>query len=155
MNKLLLPFLTTLHVFIWMFVIFGGFFSPEICKFNMLVVVPAIYLLQMLSFHVIVSYKLGYILKNCDEFNDVDYYVTQKKIDEFKKFLPPDIDNEKAIKIIKRYFFEEDKLVITKFHKNIKKLFDNSFENPLCAQGMLILSMIISAYLLKFYWKTF
>ena len=155
MNDLMLSFLCLFHVSIWLFVIFGGFWSPEICKFNMLVIVPTIYLLHMLSFHVIVSYKLDHILKNCDNFQDIDYYVKPKCIEDFKKYLPDNIDNKKALKIIKIYFSEEDKLVIPRIYKKIEGCFENSFANPLSAQGMLILAMIVSAYLLKFYWKEF
>ena len=59
------------------------------------------------------------------------------------------------MKVMRVYSLEEDKLVVSRMHKRIEECFENSFGNPLSAQGMLILAMIMSVYLLKFYWKAF
>lgn len=151
-----LIFLILIHCFVWIFVIFGGFFSPTICQINMLVIIPAIYLIHIMSFHVIVKTKMQHILKNCENFDNLEAYIVKpKKVEDLRKYLPQDLDEEKAMKVIKIYLSEEDKLVIPKIHRKMEDCFETSFANPFSPQGMLILGMIVSIYLLKFYWKKF
>ena len=155
-SDILLPFLMLLHLAIWIFAIFGGFFSPIICQFNILILVPIIYLIHILPLHVIVDTKIKHLIKNCDNFTDVeDYVLRPKKIEFLKNYIPKDVDEKKALKVMRVYSMEEDKLVIPKIHKRLEQCFENSFGNPLNAQGMLILAMIMSVYILKFYWKAF
>ena len=96
--------LILIHCFVWLFVIFGGFLSPKVCQFIILVVVPSIYLIHILSFHVIVETKMLHILKNCENFEDLkEYVVKPKRAEVLKKYLPKDVDADKAMKIVKIY----------------------------------------------------
>ena len=106
--------------------------------------------------HIIVETKVKHIIKNFDKFLVADDYVLRpKKIEFLKNYIPADMEQEKALKVMRIYSIEEDKLVIPIIHKRLEQCFENSFGNPMSAQGMLILAMIVSVYLLKFYWKAF
>ena len=153
--NILLTFLMMFHMAIWLFAIFGGLISPAICQFNILILVPVIYLIHILPLHIIVDNKIKHIINNLDKFDDIEYVLRPKKIEFLQNYIPKDVDNEKALKVMRIYSAEEDKLVIPKIHKRLEQCFENSFGNPLNAQGMLILAMIVSVYLLKFFWKAF
>ena len=155
-TDIILTTMFVFHIAIWLFVIFGGFISPLVCQINILVIVPFIYLIHILPLHVIVETKMKRLYKNYDQYKNVpEYAVDERQMIMLKKYLPSDIDNEKVLKIIRVYLAEEDKLVIPRLHRKLESYFEKSFGSPVSAQGMLILAMIVSTYLLKFYWKSF
>jgi hypothetical protein len=49
--------LLTIHVLIWLFVVFA-FINNETAKFNLIFVIPIIYILHMLPFHILNELKL-------------------------------------------------------------------------------------------------
>ena len=106
--------------------------------------------------HILVETKVKHIIKNLDKFPDVSTYVLRpKKIEFLRSYIPLDMEEEKALRVMQIYSKEEDKLVVPIIHKRLEQCFETSFGNPMSGQGMLILAMIISVYLLKFYWKAF
>ena len=98
--------LLTIHVLIWLFVVFA-FLNDETAKFNLIFVIPIIYIIHMLPFHILNELKL----------------ITNKNYEE---------DTENFEKLIGFYY--------------IKEFFNNSFQNPLSPQGLLILGSITSYF---------
>ena len=59
----LIDFLILFHVIIWIIAILGGIFGKAIIRFNVLILLPCIYLFQMLPIHLIILKKIELILK--------------------------------------------------------------------------------------------
>jgi hypothetical protein len=153
MNKNIFIFqlLCLVHIFIWLFVIFGGFISSKICRLNLYIFIPLIYVLHMLPFHILVKYKMKFLN---DNLNDFELKNTKlHEIDgDFGKNIDKSIPEDRAKKIISIYC-QEDDFFISRIHKKVGNLFSNSFQNPTSPQGMLILGLIINIFLMKFFWK--
>ena len=61
---MLFLFLALIHILIWLFLLFGFLINSKIALFNTLFLLPSIYLIHILPFHVINKIKC-YINKNC------------------------------------------------------------------------------------------
>lgn len=153
MDKSCLLAIYVFHILIWIFVIFGGFVSKNICKSILFVFVPVIYIVHTLPFHILLKKKLEMINNNLESFGEVDRELDPELANQLMKSGPPNISKERSMAIAKVYFAEEDKLIIPGIHGKICGLFSSSFANPLSPQGLLILAMIINTYVLRFYWK--
>lgn len=105
-NICLFYILQFIHIIIWVFVIFA-FLNKNLAEINLKFVIPFIYLIQILPFHILNKSKCK-VNNNCQK------------------------DAENIEKMIGFY--------------QLKNLFNNSFENPLSAQGLLILGAILSYY---------
>ena len=123
--NLILEILIIFHVIIWIFVVFGGMISSNICKFIIFIMIPFIYIVHILPFHIIVETKLRIIEK--------------EKSDDLKNKSSHDLLTE----------IEGRNIIINLFHK-LQKALDFSLCHPLSAQGLLILGYIINVYLLKY-----
>ena len=66
---LIFIFICLLHIFIWGFILFA-FISKNTAKFNLVVVIPIIYILHILPFHILKSIK--YLLYPDSATNKVD-----------------------------------------------------------------------------------
>ena len=153
--------LIILHVIIWLFVIFGGFISYKCTKIIILLLIPLIYIVHILPFHIISKQKLLYIYNDLD--NQLKLYTNEdlNKISnedlmicrDTYMSLPPNLSKETQDTIVKIDFLNENKFIFPKFYRYIRKYFVNSFADPLSPQGMLILGYIINIYLLYFHWK--
>ena len=64
MNIYILYFLVILHLFVWIFSIFGGFIHKNVALFNVYVFLPIIYIFQCLPNHIIIWIKIYIINKN-------------------------------------------------------------------------------------------
>ena len=103
------------HHIIWIFVLLA-FVNKTLAKINVYIIIPLIYLIHILPFHILVSLKCKLYSNN------------KSKVDK---------DLEKINKLlIFPYLF--DKLV--------KKLEKYSFRSPISVQGMLLFGMITSIY---------
>ena len=125
MNKIILEFLILFHIIIWVFVLGGGILNSKYAKFNILILIPFIYIIRILPIHLIVVSK-NYIIKN--EYGENANSGT--------------IISEKEYKYILPYLFGE-----------LKSFFNFSHANPLSADGLLILGYIINVYLMVYKWK--
>ena len=113
--------LSIFHVFIWIYIIFGSFFGKKHAKFIIYYLIPFIYILHILPFHIIREAKKKKLNINNDEIFD-------KKIKDIEYSIP-------IIGFIRK-----------KFHELWEKLDKYSTFNPISPQGMLILGMIIGNY---------
>lgn len=150
--------LTIFHIFFWLFFIFGGIFSKKICKINLYLILPLIYLIHIIPFHFILKKKI-------DEINNNYEYLT-KQLDLSKvnrkdfEFMKQDNQFQKQLlgikedhkdNITKIYILEENKLILPMIQRRLRFLFLNSFADPLSAQGMVILGCIINLFLYNLY----
>jgi hypothetical protein len=127
--NLILQLLIIIHIGIWLFVLFGGFFKESYAKFNIIILIPFIYVIHILPFHMIVETKLR-IIENESIHNN---------------------NNTPSMKILED---EECKYILPYYFQKLKCIFDNSFCNPLSPQGLLILGFIINVYVMIYKWKT-
>lgn len=151
-----------LHMLIWIFCFFGGFFSLKFVKIITLIFLPVNYLIHLLPYHIFVKEKINKINKNIEYYTNKNEEkmrkITKEELDiyngNFLKNFSQDISKERKDLIVKIYICEENSYIFPKMLRNIRKIFNNTYFNPLSAQGMIILSYIINIYLLKFKYKT-
>jgi hypothetical protein len=147
-----------IHLFIWLFVAFGGFFSDKILFFNVFIVLPMIYLAQTRNNHPITKEKIKYILNNMGEFSDPEQFISYcynkidpKDVDHLKKELGgSEEDIIKAILIMQSH---ENCLGIPKLITIVYRNFCDSYRNPLDPQGFIVLAYILNswAFLMRAY----
>ena len=111
LRVLLTIFVWLFHLAVWAFVLLG-FLNKRMAALNVYYIIPGMYLLHMLPFHVLETIK-GSLMKNNKEAKEQ----MQKKIAAL--FIIPDI-----------------------FMKLKDKLQEMCFFNPMSAQGMLLFGMI-------------
>jgi hypothetical protein len=159
-NSFLIIFLYIFHMLFWIFLIFGAFISIKVSKIIMFIIIPFVYLLHLLPFHVIEKKKINLI------YNNLEYYKNIIPKEKFDNISPKDKMMSKALLhsmknipdkdkdlVINIHIIEEKKIPFMKEYKKIRGCFLNSFANPLSAQGLLILGYIVNLYTLKYYWK--
>lgn len=138
------------HLFIWLFVAFGGFFSNKIIFFNVFIVLPLIYVAQAMPNHPITKEKIKYILEHKDEFSDPEPFVSYcynkidpKEVEHLQKELGG-CEGEiiKAIMIMQSY---ENCLGIPKLVTLIYRNFCDSYRNPMDPQGFIVLAYILNS----------
>jgi hypothetical protein len=129
LSETILHFLITIHIIVWVYPIFGGFISVSNAKFILYYYVPFIYILHLLPFHIILNTKL-YLIDN------TIISKTDNKPDN-KEYLHN----------------KEHEYTIIKIFHYIHSTFEKCFANPLSPQGLLILSLIINLYIVKYYWN--
>ena len=127
--NLILQLLIIIHLGIWIFVVFGGFFKESYTKFNIMILIPFIYVIHILPFHIITSTKL-HIIENDSAYNN---------------------NNTPSAQILKD---EEQKYIIPYYFRKLNNIFEDSLFNPLSPQGLLILGYIINVYIMIYKWKT-
>ena len=113
--------LSIFHIFIWSYIIFGSFFGKKHARFIIYYLIPFVYILHILPFHILIELKKKLLNINNDEIFD-------KKIMEIEYTIP----------IIG--------FIMKKFYLINEKLDNYSTFNPISPQGMLILGMIIGIY---------
>ncbi len=128
MYKSLLHILIISNILICLFILLGGLLSPKYAKFNILIFIPFIYILNMLPFDILTSCQY-YIANECIDNND-----DKKKT--------PDI-------IIKE---NSNIYVLPVIQDEISKLYLDTF-NPVNYQGLLVLGYILNIYILKYKWN--
>lgn len=153
--------LCLIHMIVWLFVIFAGFISYKCNKIILLYLIPLIYIIHIMPFHIFLKKKFKEIYDDIDNQTKI---FTQDNINtvtnnellmckDAYSSLPPNLSKDKQNLIIKIYILQENKYIIPKVYRNIRKYFVNCFGDPLSPQGMLILGYIINTYLLFYYWK--
>jgi hypothetical protein len=153
-SHLVLYFLCNIHVIIWIVVILAGIINKTANYFNLLILLPLIYIIQILLYtHPIITSKILYIKNHLNDFSDVidtsitfsDYELLE--ITHFSTIHNLPYQNVLEYFQILRHF--EKKGLMTLFF-NFKNSFNNSYKNPFTAQGLLVLGYIINVYLLVF-----
>ena len=155
MNKggLFIIFVCVIHLFIWLFVAFGGFFSNKIIFFNIFILLPIFYIAQAMPNHPIAKEKIKYILEHKDEFSDPEPFVSYcyNKIDEReikhlqKEFGSSEEDTIRATLIMQSY---DNCLGIPAVITMIYRNFCESYRNPLDPQGFIVLAYILNSFAL-------
>ena len=155
MNKggLFILFVCVIHLFIWLFVAFGGFFSNKIIFFNIFILLPIFYIAQALPNHPIAKEKIKYILEHKDEFSDPEPFVSYcyNKIDEReikhlqKEFGSSEEDTIRATLIMQSY---DNCLGVPAVVTIIYRNFCESYRNPLDPQGIIVLAYILNSFAL-------
>jgi len=85
--------LALLHIVVWLIVIFA-FINKKLARFNLKFIIPAVYLLQILPFHILNTLKM-YFNKNSEEDNVAIekaigfYYLKNVFSDSFQNPLSP------------------------------------------------------------------
>lgn len=154
MNKyeLKMYFMVFIHTIVWLVALFGWVFGFE--KFNIFILLPCIYLFQMLPMHKILEEKIRFVLKNKEHLKSYDTVQEiprqECETDYGNKVMNISKDDIKdAFRYINYY---EDSLFFPNYYtRNLKNLFyETSFQNPLSAQGFIILGFILNVFSLKF-----
>lgn len=155
MNKggLFIIFVCVIHLFIWLFVAFGGFFSNKIIFFNIFILLPIFYIAQAMPNHPIAKEKIKYILEHKDEFSDPEPFVSYcyNKIDEReikhlqKEFGSSEEDTIRATLIMQSY---DNCLGVPAVVTMIYRNFCESYRNPLDPQGIIVLAYILNSFAL-------
>jgi len=129
MYKSLLHLLIILNILFALFILGGGLFDPKYATFNIYILIPLIYLLNISPYDPLISCQY-YIADKC-----INYYPENKH-------LTPDelIKNQSKI-----YIFPN-------IQDKISNLYQDTF-NPVNYQGILVLGYIINIYLLKYKWN--
>ena len=122
-NLLIIHLLAIIHIFIWIYVVFCGIISEKQNNIILYIVLPLIYIIHLLPFHIIGKSK-DILADNITNNNNSESSNLITNITNFYK--------------IPMYF------------ENLKSLFNHSFCNPLSPQGLIILSFIINIYLHKY-----
>ena len=143
----LLNILIGVHIFIWGFVLFGGFFSKDYGRANIKYIIPIVYVLHMFPYHFIVREKVRYIEKNITgmwdpKFENVKYDKDLYK--DMKKYMSKEVTEETALRVIKVLKGKEQAFWIVRIFESFKLYFKDSFQNPLSPQGLLILGFILN-----------
>jgi hypothetical protein len=157
LDKIILELLSIIHILIWLFIVFGGFISSIYANLNIFYIIPSVYILHMLSFHILNEIKLK--LLNIEEDNnnilsDDNNCVKQCKLNNSED---GSITFNHCIYKCKKYKELDkvlEKYILPKILNNIQEFFKKSFCNPVSPQGLLILGFIINTSLIKYYWKT-
>ena len=105
-----------IHVLIWSSIILLPIYSKNFAKINMIYIIPAIYIIHCLPFHIINTIKIKLLNTNMEGM--------EQERDKIEKYLIIPVFFRKLQNILKHY----------------------CFANPLSPQGMLILSLILSIY---------
>ncbi len=194
-----------LHMVIWSLGMFGGFISEKFNKFNLLILLPFIYIIQIiLPVHLISGAKYHYVNTHLEDFaTEEEIKETEmkeleninKNIDEiypqeiiYDKSIPTDISYEKRYLIYKKTWKEafniaglfnplqylphndddkhgitEDSLKNINYKKNIRTTINATknnqkkkfkpWQDPISAQGIIVICFIINILVMKFYWK--
>jgi len=154
LNVIILHIITIIHIFLWLYVSFGGFISETQNNYILYIVLPMIFIFQLLPFHILneTKYMLSDNIKNDpDNTIDADYKdINNLSIDDkfnlcikngFKN------NNKKTIQLLNDTL---DLYIIPKYIDDLKYLFKSSFQNPFSAQGLIIIAFIINVYLHKY-----
>jgi len=139
-----------IHLIIWVVIALGGFFSNKILFFNLLILLPIVYIAQSMPNHPITKEKIKYILEHKDEFTDPEPFVSYcyNKIDEIEiKHLQKELggseeDSIRAMMIMQNY---ENFLGLPPLTRIIYRQFCESYRNPLDAQGYIVLAYIFNS----------
>jgi len=155
-----LHILTFIHCLIWVFFVFGCLYSKTIATLNLYLILPFIYFSWISRQHPILAFKLILIRKYLKELPDVpvnfnksdliknDFDEVLKQLNILEENVPSEkksTSEEKHNIIV--YYFKLEKLYMLPYHFSFLKIrFDDSYENPLTPQGLLILGVILSLY---------
>ena len=56
LKYLIFLFLCLLHIFVWVFILLA-FINKDLAKFNLFILIPLVYILHILPFHILVESK--------------------------------------------------------------------------------------------------
>ena len=141
---MILKLLFIIHLTIWFIVYFGCLFNSTLNKFNLLILLPVIFIAQSLPFHPIMYTKMKYIKENFNAHNDNNLCDEEKE--DMKRLSR--IFNEPYDKILEYYStYMNNEDIIGKHLRIIRKHCDDYCnKNPFSSQGLIIIGYIINVY---------
>lgn len=146
--------LVIFHTLVWLFALFGClFFGKKAAVFNVLILLPVIYIFQSLPVHLILKEKMIYVLKHkdCLKKNDDMPRSHRSDCDDFHVSKVTGIPIDDVIDSYKYITYYEDKFPLNALNRKLAyMLSDVSYMNPLSPQGLILLSFVINVYYLKF-----
>ena len=148
---IILKLLFIIHLLIWIFVTIGGIFNKTVNQFNLLILLPLIYISQSLSFHPIMYMKMKYI-KDTNLYNaKKEYFNDSNLCDEEKDDMNrlSRLFNESYDKILEHYaIYIDNEDIISHNLRAIRKYCDKTCnKNPFSSQGLIIIAYIINVYI--------
>ena len=151
--ELYLHFMMYIHAFIWLFVLFAGFFNKKFCYIVLYIILPAIYIIQIYPTHFFMKSKIDYIIKNYDRLSpldniDISCITNEEKQDLHQLCNYMEIPYDNMISYFTVYIQYED--IFSKILRKIKLFFERSFKNPASTQGLIILCFITNILYLKY-----
>lgn len=141
--------LVIIHIMVWLYVFFAWTlpYNQYHIMFILLVFLPGFYIVQSMPCHAIVYAKLMFIKNNRHHFKSC----YDCEIGRYDRYIVGNIaqscnmSEDELIDILKILKYYEHALVLPKLVENARAKFSGrSFENPLSAQGMLILTYVIN-----------
>ena len=147
---IILKLLFIIHLLIWIFVTIGGIFNRTVNQFNLLILLPLIYISQSLSFHPIMYMKMKYIKENFKKSNNEtfkDSILCDEEKDDMNRLSR--LFNESYDKILEHYaIYIENEDIISHNLRSIRKYCDKTCnKNPFSSQGLIIIAYIINVYI--------
>ena len=131
MYKSLLHILIISNILICSFILIGGLYNQEFAKFNIFVIIPLIYVLNIFPIEPIISSQ---------------YYIADKCINNY-----PENKNKSPAQVVKE---NANLYVLPIIQEKISNVYYDTF-NPVNYQGLLVLGYIINIYALKYKWNEF
>lgn len=154
----LLLLLFIIHILVWLYVVFGGFISKWHALFIIQLLIPAIYILHLLPFHILLKSKAELVYHNLEAlWSQLSKKQKEEPTDEglvkTVSMSLPNIDKEQVIKVAKIMQEKEQSIIFMKQYNKCRMFLERCFQNPLSAQGLLILGFIVNYNLVRFYHK--
>lgn len=146
--------LVFVHTAVWLFALFGCLvLGKKAALFNILILLPIIYVFQSLPVHLILKEKMKYVLshKDCLKKNENMLRSHRSDCDDEHVSKVTGIPIDDVIDSYKYITYYEDLFPLNALNRKLAFMFsDISYMNPLSPQGLILLSFIINIYYLKF-----
>lgn len=146
--------LVALHTIIWLVALFGGIvFGKSVALFNILVLLPCIYVFQSLPVHLILKEKMKYVLEHKEHLkkNERTRHSHRSDCDHAYVSKITGIPIDDVLESYKYITYYEDKFFLNAVNRKLAYFFsDRSYMNPLSPQGLILLGFVINVYYLKF-----
>lgn len=149
--ELKLYLLCSMHIIVWIIVMFLGILSRRGALINVLILLPMVFIVQsVFPVHIFMKTKMVHVNQNLHHLKKKSDVVISRNThlnlvhyaESVGMSLAQVIENYKVIK------YYEDGLLLPRVTDWLKLVFDESFKNPMDAYGMVIIAYVINCYLL-------
>lgn len=147
-HEAVLYLMAAVHIGVWVLAVFGGLYSCRVAAFNMLALLPLIYVVQsFLTTHIFVKAKIDFILRHPGAFKaDMAHVFSEGERRDIAHHAAEAGYSVEAVTYARRVMRHyEDALVAPRVTRAISKATKRSYQNPMSAQGMLVLAYIVNA----------
>lgn len=137
------------HILVWLVIMFGGLASRRLAVINVALFLPAVFLVQCaLKTHVFIRAKTQLVLDHPDSFDVPTSTTDFTEAEELEtrrdaRQLGYDVSDVRyARRVFQMY---EDRLVLPRLTHWLGRRCALSFQNPVSAQGMLVVAYAVNA----------